>query len=132
MIYFWSVILHLVGDYILQSHWMAVEKVNSWTPAVAHGVFYTIPFLLLTQSLPALLVICVTHIIIDHFRLAKHLIWIKNFCAPRDYPQPSWAEAKQNSGFPENTPVWLSTWLMIITDNTVHLLINFAALTWLV
>lgn len=132
MIYFWSVILHLVGDYLIQSHWMAVKKTDLWLPAIAHGVTYTIPFLLLTRSPLALLAICGTHIIIDHYRLAKNLIWAKNFLAPRSFPQPPWSEAKLNSGFTESTPVWLSTWLMIITDNTVHLLINFAALTWLV
>lgn len=132
MIYFWSVILHIVGDYLIQSHWMATEKIHRWWPAIVHGVTYTIPFLLLTRSPLALLVICVTHIIIDHYRLAKHLIWIKNFLAPRSYHKPTWSEAKYNNGFSENVPMWLSMWLMIINDNTVHILINFAALTWLI
>jgi Protein of unknown function (DUF3307) len=131
MIYFWSVILHFVGDYLIQSNWMANEKVNRWLPAWVHGVTYTLPFLLLIQSLLALSVICVTHVIIDHYRLAKHLIWVKNFLAPRSYPQPTWAEASTNGGFSLSTPPWMAIWLMILVDNTVHVLINSAALRYL-
>lgn len=130
MIYFWSVILHFVGDYLIQTNWMANEKINRWIPAIVHGVTYAIPFLLLTQSIPALLVIAGTHVVIDHYRLAKHFIWAKNLLSPGR--QPSWSEAKQNAGFPKEVPVWMSTWLMVITDNTIHVLINFAALTWLI
>lgn len=132
MIYFWAVILHFIGDYIIQSNWMANEKVNRWLPAWIHGITYALPFLILTRSVPALLVICVSHVIIDHYRLAKHFIWVKNFLAPRSYPQPEWAEATRNGGFPLSTPPWMAIWLMIIVDNTVHVLINFGALTWLV
>lgn len=131
MIYFWALILHFVGDYIIQSNWMANEKTQRWLPAWIHGITYTLPFLLLTRSILALLVICVSHVLIDHYRLAKHLIWMKNFLAPRSYPQPTWKEATMNGGFPLTTPVWMAIWLMIIVDNTVHVLINFGALAFL-
>ncbi|MEU5049240.1 hypothetical protein [Streptomyces sp. NPDC021096] len=32
---------HLVGDYLMQSYWMATEKVNHWWLAIAHGPFAT-------------------------------------------------------------------------------------------
>jgi hypothetical protein len=127
----WSVLLHFIGDYITQSHWMATQKVNRWIPAIAHGVTYTLPFLLLTTSLPALAVICGTHIIIDKYRLAKHFIWIKNHLAPRSYAQPQWADAKENGGYAKDVPPFMAIWLMIIVDNIIHILINFGALTWL-
>jgi hypothetical protein len=110
---------------------MATQKVEKWIPAIAHGVVYSLPFLILTTSLPALAVICVTHIIIDKYRLAKHFTWMKNHLAPRSYAQPRWVDAKENGGFAKDVPVWLSTWLMIIADNIIHILINFGALTWL-
>lgn len=118
-------VAHLVGDYILQSHWMAVNKVNRWWPAVVHGVFYTLPFLFVTQAPLALAIICLTHIVIDRYRLGKHLSWLKNLIGPR---RVRWEEAKENNGYPEDVPVWLSTWLMIFTDNTLHILINIAAI----
>lgn len=120
---------HLVGDYVLQSDWMANEKTKSWWPAIAHGLTYTLPFLLITQSIPALLVIAVTHIIIDRFRLAKQLVFIKNFIAPKR-AWPTWEDSKA-TGYPSKTPVWMATWLMIIADNCAHILINLAAILWL-
>lgn len=130
MLALWIVLAHFVGDYIIQSHWMAVGKTSRWWPAIVHGVTYTIPYAFITQSPLALFVIASTHIVIDRFRLAKHLMWLKNQLGPK-VSRPSWAEAKNNAGYDKNTPVWMSTWLMIIADNTVHLVINTAAVLWL-
>lgn len=126
-----SVLAHFVGDYLLQSHWMATKKVEQWIPAIAHGVAYSLPFLILTTSWAALLVICSTHIIIDRYRLAKHFTWMKNHLAPLSYAQPQWAEAKDNGGYAKEVPAWLAIWLMIIVDNIIHILINYGALLWL-
>ena len=123
------ILAHLVGDYVIQSHWMACEKTKRWWPAIAHGLTYTLPYLLVTQSPAALAVIAGTHIIIDRFRLAKHLVWAKNQLAPKAF-RPVWADAKV-TGYPSETPAWMSVWLMIVADNTVHLLINTAAVVWL-
>ena len=121
---------HLVGDYVFQSHWMATQKVERWWPAIVHGVTYTLPYALVTQSPWALLVICLTHIVIDRFRLAKHVGWLKNQLGPRS-SRPTWSEAMANGGYSVTTPQWMSIWLMIVTDNTLHLLINTAAVVWL-
>lgn len=121
---------HLVGDYLLQSHWMAVEKTNRWWPAIVHGIMYTLPYLFITRSFWALLVIAGTHVIIDHYRLAKHFGWLKNQFGPKRF-RPTWGEAKGNAGYSESTPAWLSIWLMIITDNTLHILIGIGAVIWL-
>ncbi len=32
------------------------------------------------------------------------------------------------TGYPEDTPDWLSVWLLIITDNTLHIIINGLAI----
>jgi len=130
MIYLGILLAHLVGDYILQTHWMATQKTSHWWPAIAHGVTYTLPYMLVTQSPLALLVIGGTHIIIDRFRLAKHLMWFKNQFAPKAF-RPTWAEASVNGGYAASTPAWMAIWLMIVADNTVHLLINTAAVLWL-
>jgi hypothetical protein len=126
---FVGALLHFVGDYILQSDWMATEKTQKWVPAVAHATTYTLPFLLLTRNPIALLVIGGTHLIIDHYRLARHLVWVKNFLGPRRTWRP-WAECSA-TGYPSDRPVWLTTWLLIIADNTVHILINTGTLWWL-
>jgi hypothetical protein len=106
-----------------------VQKTKYWGPAIAHGVTYTIPFVLLTQSVPALAVICITHIVIDRYRLARHLVWAKNQLAPRAY-RPTKADL-HTTGSPASAPPWLSTWVMIFADNCVHLLINALAIIFL-
>lgn len=116
---------HLVGDYVLQSHWMATEKTKRWWPAVVHGVTYTLPFLFITQSPAALIIIAGTHIIIDRFRLARHVAWLKNQLGPK-----ATRPGHTPTGFSDDLPPWLSFWLMIVLDNTLHLVINVAAVYW--
>jgi hypothetical protein len=123
---FWGVLLHFVGDYLLQSNWMASEKLKRWWPAFLHALSYTLPFLLLTQNILALLIIGGTHAVIDRYRLAKHIVFAKNFLAPRKY-WPSWEDSKK-TGYPNSTPIWLATWLMIIADNMIHIIINSVTL----
>ena len=126
---FGILLAHLVGDYLLQSHWMACEKTKRWWPAVAHAATYTVPYVFVTQSVWALLTIGVTHAVIDRYRLAKHVVWFKNQLAPKSF-RPAWVDSKV-TGYPSDTPLWMSTWLMIIADNTLHLLINTASVAWL-
>lgn len=117
---------HVIGDYFLQSHWMANEKTKRLWPAIVHGVTYTIPFAFITQNPLTLLIIAGTHVIIDRWRLAKYVCWAKNLLGPKAYRAPLTA-----TGYPVETPVWLAVWLMIIVDNTMHVLINYGAITWL-
>lgn len=117
---------HLVGDYVVQSHWMATEKTKRWLPAIAHGVTYGLPFLFVTQSPLALLVIIGTHIVIDRYRLAKHVVWFKNQFAPRPF-RPSHTD----TGTPIDAPPFLAVWLMIIVDNVIHMVLNVGAVLWL-
>ncbi len=121
---------HLFGDYVLQSDWMATRKTSAWVPAIAHGVTYTLPHLIVTQSPWALLVIGGTHIIIDRYRLARHLVWLKNHLAPRGHRTPPWRDCTA-TGYPPDRPTGLATALMIIADNSAHLAINVAAIVLL-
>lgn len=120
---------HAVGDYVIQSDWMAQEKTRRWWPAILHGLTYTLPYALLTQSLTALAVIASTHMMIDRFRLARYVCWAKNWLAPRGWQRP-WSECTA-TGYPSDRPLWLTTWLLIIVDNTIHVTINTAAILWL-
>ncbi len=135
-----QLLLHLLGDYITQSDWMANNKTASSIPAIVHATVYSLPFLLLGPSWAALTVILLTHFLIDRFRLAKYVVWLKNFAYPWAYDpifqgfipddKYQWENCKA-TGYPSETPVWLSVWLMIIADNTLHLGINFLSLKYL-
>ena len=74
-----QLVAHLVGDYILQSHWMATEKTKRSAAAAVHAICYTLPFLLLTQDLVSLVVIAASHFAIDRWRLVRYLVWLKNW-----------------------------------------------------
>lgn len=122
-----QILLHLIGDYVTQTDWMAREKTKRSWPALAHAVVYSIPFLLITTSPWALLVICSTHFLIDRCRLARYVVFAKNWITDRGL---TWGDC-QATGYPSSTPPWLAFWLLIIADNTLHLCINYAALRWL-
>lgn len=125
---FVGVLAHMLGDYVIQSDWMALEKTKRWLPAVAHAVSYGLPFLVVTRNPLALVVIVVTHAVIDHYRLARHVVWAKNLLAPRSYRHP-WSECS-GTGYHQDRPAWMAVWLMIIADNTMHVVINSLAI-WL-
>ena len=120
-------IAHALGDYILQSDWMAREKYRNTVAALCHVVFYTLPFLFLTQNPWTLVVIAGTHFVIDRWRLARHLAWIKNRAWPGSRP---WAECA-DTGYPPDMPAYASMWLLIIVDNIMHIIINGLAITYI-
>jgi hypothetical protein len=122
-----QLLAHLCGDYLLQSDWQAQEKTQRWLPAVAHGITYTLPFVALTRSPARLAAIAASHTVIDRYRLARHVCWAKNQAAPARHRYP-WSEGSR-TGYRDDRPDWLSVWLMIIADNSIHLLANALALT---
>ena len=161
-----QLILHLLGDYVLQSDWMANNKTKAHFPALAHAVTYSLPFLLLSPSLAAFAVILCTHFLIDRYRLARFVVYAKerllspmpsqrpavppnqdsltaydhdadtsNPLPPSPFPRPdlpvtAWENCSK-TGYPASKPDWLAVWLLIAADNTLHLAINYAALTFL-
>ena len=123
-----GLIAHLIGDYVIQSDWMACEKTQRWWPAVCHAATYTAPFLVITLNPVALAIIGGTHAVIDRYRLARHLVWIKEKISPRRY----WREWRECSatGYSPAKPPGLALGLLIVADNTLHIVINTAALAW--
>ena len=138
-------VAHLVGDYVLQSDWMANEKTKKSVAALAHALTYTLPFLFITQSPVALAVICSTHFIIDRWRLARFVVYAKNFLSPKytgskaqllatDTPAVTWWHPWTEcvgTGYHKDRPPWLTVWLLIIADNTLHIVINGLAIKFL-
>jgi len=124
-----QLLLHLFGDYVIQSDWMAQKKTSESVPALVHAITYTLPFAILTGSWQALVVICLTHFVIDRWRLARYVCWIKNIPSPKEFRHP-WSECV-GTGYHKDRPAWLAVWLLIIADNTMHLAINYFALKYL-
>ncbi len=121
-----QLLLHLIGDYVTQSDWMATEKTKRHVAAFLHALVYSLPFLLFRPSPVAWFVIFGSHELIDRYRLARYVVWIKNWLGPN---RP-WSECSA-TGYPADRPAWLTVWLLIIADNVCHICINGAALRWL-
>ena len=110
---------HLIGDYVLQSDWMAAAKWRRTTEgrwaAVLHALEYTACYLPLTRNPLRLAVIGVTHGLLDHYRPLPYLIHRKDrLLSPHGWP----------AARPDEVPFWLH----ILVDNCVHLAINEVAL----
>jgi hypothetical protein len=123
-----QLILHMLGDYVTQSDWMANEKTKAHLPALAHATVYSVPFLLI-GSWQAVAVILATHFAIDRWRLARYVAWAKNLPAPWAY-RFAWADCTA-TGYHKDRPAWLAVWLLIACDNTLHLICNLLALRFL-
>lgn len=113
-----QLICHLVGDYVLQTDWMAKNKTSSLFAALVHSFFYALPFSLITGPSWALFVIFSTHIIIDHYRLAAMVMRLKQW---------SW----RHHGHSSATSSDINLMLLIVIDNTIHLTINFFSIKYL-
>jgi len=141
---------HLFGDYILQSDYQAMNKSKHSLPCLIHVLIYTACFLVITTSWKALLVIGITHFILDRWHFFnKRLIWLKNHIGPGFKFVPF--EKCNATGYYDNimnevtgkpftnevingfSPRlnYITIWLYIVTDNTLHLVINYLALTYL-
>jgi hypothetical protein len=141
---------HLVGDYILQSDWMALNKNKKTLNCLVHVLIYTSCFLFITRSWIPLAFIAITHFIIDRFPIiVKSLIYIKNYFPTGTYA--SWnscdvtgyyddmphnnlselAAINDEKRFGKPRLGFITCWLYIISDNILHLVCNYIALTYL-
>lgn len=131
-----QLLCHAIGDYVLQSDWMANEKTKKSIAALAHVATYGLPFILLRPSWKAYAVIVGTHFVIDRWRLARFVVQIKNHIAPRRVIQlcfgvENGCRFATTTGYPSETPSWLAVWLLIIADNIMHITINGLAIKYL-
>jgi len=143
-----QLIAHLIGDYCIQNHWMANNKTKAWVPAIVHALLYSIPFLFLVSNAQQWVLIVTTHLLIDRFRLATYWVefWgvgtegslTKYIMHKRGYTRTAnsdkesmWISGDEARPRTPDAPPFLKVWLLIIVDNTWHLAINYAVLTWM-
>jgi hypothetical protein len=123
-----QILLHAVGDFWIQTDKQALGKKNSGlygiTQCFLHCVTYSIPFLLIGPW-QAVLMIFLTHYMVDRTRIIDYVIAIKNGTKRNGQYDIS------NYGFAIERPKLITTWLYIACDNIVHLVCNYFALTYL-
>lgn len=104
-------IAHLVGDYLLQTGWMAANKTKSWPALFTHAAVYTLviglfaAFMVKDFSPWGLALIFVSHAIIDRRSVTR--FWVSTVMT---------ATGQE------------SAWLTIVVDQIFHLLILFGTL----
>lgn len=121
-----QLLAHAVGDYLLQSDWMATQKTKQTAAALVHVSTYMLPFMFLGASVSALIAIVASHFVIDRWRLARYVVWFKNEMGPN----PPWRDCTA-TGYPPDRPPWMTVWLLIIADNILHVICNGLALRYL-
>lgn len=118
-----QLILHAIGDYLVQNDWMALNKkkisLKGELACQIHCIAYSLPFLFI-GSWQAVLAIYVSHYIIDRTRIIDWFIATRNGTFNIT-----------NFGFGEERPFVISFWLYVITDNIFHIICNYLALKYL-
>lgn len=92
-------IAHLVGDFLIQNDWMAVNKARSSVACAVHVLVYMAPFLLCNLEWWQLLLIATQHFLQDRTR------WVA-------WWMTRWKQAKK--GYPSE--------LSLCVDQSFHLL----------
>lgn len=96
---------HLIGDFLLQSSWMAKNKATKWLPLLVHVAIYTVVVSVFGVmsgglSLAAIALIFFSHIVLDR----------KTFVA-------FWVRKVQTAKGPEQA------WLCIVADQIFHIIV---------
>ena len=93
---------HLIGDFLLQTDWMAQgKKQNSWI-CLVHVITYMVPFLLTDLVWWQLLCIAVQHFLQDR---TDFVLWLMLRSGKEQFTQPPSAP-----------------WSIIVVDSIVHIL----------
>lgn len=94
---------HLIGDYLLQTKWMADQKGSSIAALVVHSVIYTVVCFLCTLPTGGISIICIAIIFLSHIILDRRTFvnwWCKNITKSADVP-----------------------WLVIVADQSFHVVV---------
>jgi len=102
---------HLIGDYLFQTSWMAVNKAKKWTPLIIHSLIYTLAVGVVAWlgfgglSVWGILLVLASHIFLDR---RTFVAW--------------WVRTIMRSTGKE------AGWLSIMADQVFHLIILAVAL----
>lgn len=97
---------HLVGDYLLQTSWMAMNKASRWLPLLTHCLIYTLSLIvaMIVGGVPihsgVVLLIFFSHVFLDK---RFFVVW--------------WTRTIMGVKNPEGN------WLTIVVDQVFHLLV---------
>jgi hypothetical protein len=128
---------HLVGDYLLQTEWMAMNKSKNtykgWLAALIHCLIYTFAVCLLMWNAQPIWILAVflSHFPIDKFGLGeKYMKYVKG-SSLRDYIDSvnnTYTRTWIDSGDGERMLTGgFRAFVYAVTDNTMHLVLMYCA-----
>lgn len=92
---------HLIGDFILQNDWMALNKKKSSLHCSIHIGCYMVPFLLCGLMWWQLVLIAVQHFIQDR---TNFVVWLMKIKGSDKFAEPP-----------------MAPWSIVVTDNILHI-----------
>lgn len=136
MLMFQMLLGHLVGDYLLQNEWMAINKSKNtwigWSAALLHCMIYTWTICIFMQNFDLIwwVAVFLSHFPIDKFALGEKYMKLKgsslrkyiddvNTSTSKFYVDTGTGEKIITGGF--------RAVVYAVTDNTMHLVLMFIA-----
>lgn len=126
-----QLILHAIGDYLIQNDWMALNKKkpgwNGFLACFVHCLTYSLPFYLIADTFQVSMIF-LTHFIIDRWKLVDYFLAFRNWTSVN--PKGAlFIPDISNFGFSKDRPSLITAWLYIITDNIFHIICNYLILS---
>jgi hypothetical protein len=115
LLFIWLLMGHFIFDWLLQTHWMSMNKSKHWLPLTVHSFIYALGVYITAWAalggFPTwytLLILFVTHVLLDDYRF--HIWWMTKI---KRIPAEKARE---------------TLWMIICIDQIWHILILFTLL----
>lgn len=136
-----QLILHALGDYLIQNDYMALnKKKKGWHGHIAcqiHCITYALPFWYF-YGIKVAFGVYLSHFIIDRYHLIEMFLAIRNGLIKKPWTDEAGCRHSiayqlahvDNFGYSPERPVLITVWLYIIVDNIFHVLCNYFCITY--
>lgn len=102
---------HLIGDYLLQNDWMALNKKKATWPCFVHCVIWSMTVALCAHWPPwTLPILFVTHFAQDRTDV---VVWLMNHKGQKQFAQPP-----------------MAPWSIVVIDNVMHMTVLWVISWW--
>ena len=130
--YFRMILGHLIGDYLIQNDWMALNKKDKWLPCVGHCYAYmTVMLICLFPEVlamnPLMIVITAIGIFLSHLVLDKTKLidkWL-NFIGSRSWKNTLIKTSQMKTDIEKQAYVSFTALVQTAADNTMHLVLLY-------
>lgn len=121
---------HLIGDYILQNKWMAMNKDRSTFKCLIHCLFYTasVIFIARIYNWQFIVLVFASHFIIDRWSIADKWLELIHGRSIKDFLKNGWQNIPFNSFDIKSyhaLRAGFTALVYAVVDNTFHLIIMF-------